>query len=130
SAVALIAGLLLRSTSAKEAINALAYGYRIQSAILLLLAVPVAFSGSSISIGWAGLALALAAVGAQLKDRPTRYTAVIAWLLSLLNLFLWTNNHVHDAASRAIWLTLFGQPLAAWTIIGFALALAGHVIAF
>lgn len=130
SAVTLATGVILRLRPHNAAIKTLAYGYRVQAAVLILIAVPVAFSGSAISIGWAGLAIALGIVGAKLIDRPTQATAIIAWALSLVNLFAWAVDPGHDVEAHATWLTILSQPLAAWVVLACAMAAVGHLLAW
>jgi hypothetical protein len=120
----------LRTEETGKRLRALAYGYRVQAAVLLLLAIPVAFSGASISIGWAAVAIGLAAIGAKLDDKPARFTAVAAWVLALLNCIHWTTDYSTKVAAHAEWLHILGQPMLAWTIVGWALAFVGHAIAF
>jgi uncharacterized membrane protein len=110
-------------------LRALAYGYRVQAAVLLLLAIPVAFTGASVSLGWAAVAIGLAAIGAKLDDKPARYTAVAAWTLALINGVTWMANPANDAIADAAWLTLLGQPIRAWAVIGAVLAFVGQAIA-
>ena len=109
---------LLRGRRRHQSSAALAYGYRVQAAILLLLAIPVAFSGASISIGWAAVALGLAAIGAKLDDKPARYAAVAAWTLAVINCLFWQGRNETETAAHAVWLTLLGQPILAWSVIG------------
>ena len=130
AAATLAAGLLLRLRHFNQPIRLLAYGYRIQSALLLLLAVPVAMNGYAICLGWGAMGLALAAIGAKLNDRPTRFTAVTAWGLSIAYLFYSALNDPAAAPIQHIWLTLFAQPLPAWAIVAGVLSIAGQVIAW
>jgi len=124
AAIATAISLLLRRT-----LPALSISYRVQAAALLLVSVPVILAGANISVAWAILAMALAAVGGLLEDRTARAAAVVAWVLALLNLTVWTNStHPHDA--HAIWLTIMHQPLAAWAILAAAIAWCGHAVAF
>src|SRR5678816_3101150 len=107
--------LALTRVRENNRLRALAYGYRVQAGVLLLLAIPVAFSGASISIGWAAVAIGLAAIGAKLDDKPARYAGVVAWALALLNGIHWTTDYSTRAAAHAEWLHILGQPILAWT---------------
>ncbi|MEA2735071.1 MAG: hypothetical protein QOE14_1522, partial [Humisphaera sp.] len=48
----------------------------------------------------------------------------------ILNCLLWQGRNETETAARAVWLTVLGQPILAWTIIGWSLAIIGHVIAW
>ena len=122
SAVTLALSRLLRRVAA------LSHAYRMQAAVLALVAVPVAFSGAAISFGWAGLAIALALVGAKTDDRGARYTAIAAWALAVVNLAGWYANE--HAAASAMWFRAINEPLVAWVIVAWCLAGCGHVIGY
>src|SRR6185436_17589006 len=102
-------------------VRAMAISFRLQAAALILIAIPVALNGPAISFGWAVLALVLAALGMLLDDRSARVTSAVAWVLALCNLLLWTAGHTEPA--NAIWITIFGQPIAAWACVAGILAL-------
>jgi uncharacterized membrane protein len=125
AAAALAVSMVLRRVHLS--LFGLSLGYRVQGGVLLLIAVPVVFSGASVTFGWAGVALALAAVGAINKDRGARATAAIAWILAALNLVAWRVNS--EVAAEQILVTIFNQPLQAWLLFAWGLAAVGHVIA-
>jgi hypothetical protein len=127
--VALSAGNLALDLTLRRRAPALAQAYRIQSIILLLIAVPIAFSGAAVTIGWVGVALALAAIDATLGDRLSRGAAVGAWALAVINFFTWTVTPETAPAANHAWLTILGQPIAAWAIIGWGLVACGHAVA-
>lgn len=126
----MLGSVALSQFRSNKRIAALKYGYRAQAVVLLMLAIPIAFSGASISIGWAAVALALAAIGAKLDDKPARYAAVVAWVLAILNGIAWAENDATRAAAHAEWLNLLGQPILAWMVIGWSLAAVGHATAW
>jgi len=113
-----------------ETFRPLAIGFRIQSAALLVVAVPVALAGPWISIGWGGLALAFAALGAAMDLRVSRHAAAFTWVLSLAALVHFTTTDTtSDAARRAV-LTLAGTPLPLYLLLACILTWIGHAIAY
>lgn len=57
---------------------------RMQAAALLIVAVPVALSGAAVTLAWAMLALAYAAMGARWDLRISRMAAIVTWSLAML----------------------------------------------
>jgi uncharacterized membrane protein len=118
----------LLSILLRRALPALAISYRVQAAALAVIAVPVVLSGATISIGWAVLALALAAVGGILSDRTSRAASIASWIFALANLALWTTTW-HPTEAHHISFTVFGQAIPTWSVLATAIGLAGHFIA-
>ncbi len=112
----------------RRSLPALAISYRVQAAALVVVAVPVVFSGAAISIGWAVLALALAATGRILSDHTSRAASIASWIFALANLALWTSTW-HPAEAHRIAFTIFNQPVVVWVIFASVIGLAGHIVA-
>jgi uncharacterized membrane protein len=113
-------------------IPALATGYRIQAAALLVVAIPVTLSGVWITVAWAVLALAFATAGAALNLGVSRVAAVLVWMLAVANLGLWTLGAAlggGTAGPMVTWTTVLGQPLPAYFILAALMTVAGHVAA-
>jgi hypothetical protein len=111
---------------------ALAVGYRIQAAALVVVAVPVVLAGVWISVAWAVLALALAVAGAALNLSVSRAAAVFVWTLAAIQLGLWTLGGATGAggtAPTAPWAVVLGHPIPAYFVIAALLALVAHAIA-
>lgn len=125
------AGMLLRRVRGREgSLAMLAVGYGIQAAGLLIVAVPVALSGTWIVIGWAVLAAAFAAAGRMLNLRTSRVAALASWALAVAQLASWATLPEGHGQAYAIWLTLFGQPIYAYAILAAILAIVGQAIAW
>src|SRR5207247_2105949 len=84
-----------------DALRLLRRGFGIQAAGLVLLAVPVALSGVWISVGWAAMAVAFAALAMITGLKIPRYSALLSWGLALAQLLAWTS---HSPDAREIWL--------------------------
>jgi uncharacterized membrane protein len=118
SAVCGLAGMLL-ADKRRQYCRPLAVGFIVQSAALAVLAVPVAFSGPTVSTGWAMLALAFAGAGAVLDHRSLRSVAAVTWGLAAGHFAMWAMTH--PAAEAAATMRLFSASM---------LAAAGHAIAW
>jgi hypothetical protein len=123
AAITTVLSVLLR-----RSLPELAISYRVQAAALAVVAVPVVLSGATISIGWAVLALALAAVGGILSDRTARAASIVTWVFALANLALWATSS-HPAEARHIWVTIFHEPIPAWAVLAVVIGLSGHFVA-
>jgi uncharacterized membrane protein len=121
-ATGLAAWLLARR--GRAIFSALSIAYQIQAVALLALAVPVAFTGVRIEIGWAILAIALAAVGRALDVRVARFGAAVSWALALAHLLISAS-----APHQSVWLTVLGTDVKSTAVLAWALALVAHVIA-
>lgn len=111
---------------------ALAVGYRIQAAALLVVAAPVTLSGLWVTVTWAILGVAFAAAGAMLNLAVSRVSGVLVWLLAVAHLGLWTIGAGimgGGGGPLAIWAVLFGEPIPAYAVLATAMTLAGHAIA-
>lgn len=118
SAACGFAGTVL-SIARRDGTRRLAIGFIVQAATLAALAVPVAFDGVTVSMGWAALALGFAGAGAALGQRSLRNAAVVTWMLA--------------AGQFAGWAILWGSREAAETtplMSAWLLAAVGHGIAW
>ena len=135
--------LLSRRRPSFDPAYPLAFAYRVQAAALVVVAVPVAFTGVTVVFGWAVLSLAYAVLGSALDLRISRWAAVMVWRLALLYLGWWTVGPLvstlgvrpADAVTgatgaHAVWLTLFGEGLRAYTLLAWFLAFVGHTVAW
>ena len=109
------------------ALRPLAVSLRVQAAALLVVAVPIAFSGATVSLMWGALAIAFALMGAKLEIRALRAAGVATWLFALVNLGLWaqTSQRAHH-----VLLNVFGNALTDRWFAAAALALVGQGIAW
>ena len=130
-------GLPLMRRRRREAVEVLSFGFRVQAAGLLVLAVPVALSGVWVIYGWAVLALAFATVGNVMRLRLSRWAGVMVWRLSLLYLGWWTvapiaagAGHPAAAGAHAIWFSHLGTEVRAYTVLAWLLAAVGHTVAW
>jgi uncharacterized membrane protein len=111
---------------------ALAVGYRVQAAALLVVAVPVTLSGVWVTLAWAVLGVAFAVVGATFNLSVSRVAGVLVWVLAVAHLGLWTAGAAFAGAGRgptATWAVLFGEPIPAYGVLAATLTLVGHAIA-
>lgn len=111
------------------ALRPLSIAYRMQAAALVVVAVPVAFDGQWVLIGWSALALAFAGAGAALDLHVSRRAAAVTWVLAALYLVGWANGHSRFGA-RDTWLTLFDAAIPAYALMAGVLALVGHATAW
>ncbi|MGC4030270.1 MAG: hypothetical protein QM754_00785 [Tepidisphaeraceae bacterium] len=108
------------------ALTLLGRGFYIQAILLLMLAVPVAMDGPERLFGWMGLAVGLAVLAWANGDDLAAGGATVVWLLAGVMTNVWGYN---DASAERIWLTLFGEPVYALTVVSTALMLTGHAVA-
>lgn len=117
----------------RSSLGSLGFAYRISAAGLLVLAVPVGLGGESILIGWMILSLAFASVHAVTKSTVAPYAAITTWLLAAIRLGWLASVHIDGREATAnldqIWLTIFDTPIKSGAILGWILAILGHVIA-
>jgi uncharacterized membrane protein len=125
-----LAAFALRNPS-RRLTSTLAPAYAACATGLLLLAVPVAFDGMSVEIGWAILAIAMAIVGRASKSKIAHAGACVAWVCALAHLIVTAPGAdvFQTHAPVKIWLTLLGEPIASTTILAWGLAFVGHIIA-
>ncbi len=100
----------------------------IQAAILLTLAVPLAFGQFAITLGWLVLAAGLAVLAPNLK-KPE---AVRAWAVALLGLALarlFTFDFMNADLRRAL-THIAGQPVTGWLLLAWSAAVVAHGIAW
>jgi hypothetical protein len=107
------AGMVIRRSREE-----LSYAYRIQAALLVLVAVPVGLTGGAITLAWAGLSLAYVILGNRLGSDIGRRFGVVAWVLAALYVGF-------DYDTRLLWLDLPGY---AWQAL--AMAVVGHVLSY
>jgi len=113
-----------------EKLRPLAMAHRTAAAVLLVLAVPVAFTGVRIEIGWMALAIAFAAVFASTGSCISRWAAPIAWLLAVLRILSLGSEQWGQPAlsSDQIWLTLHCTAIGSAAIMAWIAALSAQVI--
>jgi uncharacterized membrane protein len=126
SAACAASGTLL-ALRERGALRPLAISLRVQAAALLVLAVPVGFSGATVSLAWGALAIAFALLGAKLAIGPIRAAAIVTWIFALANLALWSQSSDH--ANVAL-LTLFGTQLTTAWATAALMALVGQAVAW
>jgi uncharacterized membrane protein len=126
SAACAASGTLL-ALRERGALRPLAISLRVQAAALLVLAVPIAFSGATVSLAWGALAIAFALLGAKLEIGPIRAAAIVTWIFALANLALWSQSSDH--ANVAL-LTLFGTQLTTAWATAALMALVGQAVAW
>ncbi len=110
-------------------LHVLAYGYALQATALVVVAVPIAFSGIWISAAWGVLAIALAVAGGVLDLPTARYAAAAIWLLSVGGLVVWVNGSDGMHRDRLLGLSIAGFDFPQYTLMSWVLALQGQVIA-
>lgn len=101
----------------------LSIGYRMQSALLVLVAVPVALTGLPVMLAWGGLSLAYALAGRAMGSPWGKRFGIAAWLAAVGYLMHWYATQ--DAA-----LAVFALDLPAYFFLAAGLALIGHALAF
>jgi hypothetical protein len=112
--------------AANRLVRALRDGYRVQGMALLMLFVPVAFSGLWICMAWGILALAFGVIGARF-DRPlARAASVVTWALALLRLL---EADAHVGLRSEVWMTAVGTNIHGVTGTAWLLAIAGLCLA-
>src|SRR5262249_13899290 len=124
AALTLAAGFLLRSPG-NTLVDVLKAGYRIQGLALIVLFVPVTFTGIWISLAWGVLAIAFAALGARFDRDLARGAALATWLLALARLVYDSAEGYRGGEAGNIWLSLLGHPTHGYTVLGWLLAAAG-----
>lgn len=123
--LSLAAGYFL-SEDGNRLVAALRRGYRVQGMALVVLFVPVTFTGLWVSLSWGVLALAFATLGARFDRPAARAGALVTWFLALARLLGDAINTMH---AREVWFSLFGEPVAGTTTTAWLLAAAGIVLA-
>lgn len=106
-------------------LKALALGYGTQSAMLLIAAVPMLFTGAGIVFGWSILACGFALMGALLNLNAARRASVLVWCLGAVYLTHWAT----APSGHETWLTIFGTAIPAYLFVAAALSLAANTIA-
>ena len=119
--------LTRRGTTSRRA---LAVGYRVQAILLAVAAVPVAFTGVSVLIGWGAMALALGVLGRRLSLALARSGAVLTWVAAVAYLALWATGNAQSASSAAeTWFAVVDVAVPAYWCCAMVLALVGNVLA-
>ncbi len=106
-------------------LKALALGYGTQSAMLLIAAVPMLFTGAGIVFGWSILACGFALMGATLNLNAARRASALVWCLGAVYLAHWATS----PTGHETWLTIFGTAIPAYLFVAAALSLAANSIA-
>jgi hypothetical protein len=90
----------------------------------------VTFSGAWISLAWAILGLAFAALGARFDRDLARGAGIGTWALAVGDLLLDSATARLGEGTQATWLTVLNQPIRACTVLGWLLAGAGQAISW
>ena len=112
-----------RSTAARS----LALGYAMQSLALVVLSIPIAFSGIWIAAAWGLLALCLAGAGYILDLPMARFSAAAIWALAVGDLVFFFDSV--DPHARQIAFTIGSVAIPIYAVVGWALAVVGHLLA-
>jgi uncharacterized membrane protein len=118
------------SAGIRRAAWPLAMGYAVQSAALLIVALPVALSGLWLVIGWAVLGIALATLGAVLDRQISRVAGIAAWMLAAFDALGNLNGIFAGSAHAAAWIAIFGQGITPALTVCWIVALMGQAIAW
>lgn len=103
----------------------LSFGLRMQAAGLVVIAVPVALSGSAVTIAWVMLALVYASMAAKWDLQASRIAAVVTWALAMLYVPFALSGDAHADALRAA----FVSQIPLYVVLLWIGALAGHGVA-
>ncbi len=112
-------GLML-SARFGERLRPQAEGFKVQAALLLMLAVPVGLRGFWMTGGWGFLALAFVALGARLKLPETRVFAAVTMLMGFAKWFLWDTGWWCGGSDYAGQMLVFNGYCGAALILAFA----------
>jgi uncharacterized membrane protein len=126
-ATCLIAIGCSRFASRSPAARSLAIGYAMQSLALVVLAIPIAFSGIWIAAAWGLLALCLAGAGYVLDLPVARFTAAAVWALAVGDLVFWADTD--DVRHHRVAFTIDAVAIPIYAVAGWALAIVGHLLA-
>jgi uncharacterized membrane protein len=125
AAICAILGLVCsRSAPRNTPAHTLANSYGLQSAGLIVTAVPIAFDELGTVIGWGILSLAFAALGRFRRLRAARFAAVVTWVLALAFLAM-----VLSVEFSKVEFYLSNQPIRRSLLLAWLLALAANAIA-
>jgi uncharacterized membrane protein len=127
SVAAVCAGL---SIGVKRVSWPLAMGYAVQSAILLIVALPVALSGLWLVIGWMALALAFSVLGMVLDRRISRIAGMVTWLLAAGDALGHSSGLWGVHANTVAWINVAGQGITPALAACWVVALVGQAIAW
>jgi len=127
AAFAGILGAILRR-SGGAVVRALVAAYVIQFLALVILAVPIALTGTRIEIAWALLAIVLAVVSRTIRAPAAAWGSLATWTLAVLHL---ANSWVllANGGNPVIWLHVSGHDITSQAIIAWGLSLSGLAIA-
>jgi len=115
---------------APDSIRKLAVAHRIAAAGLVVLAIPVAFSGLQTDFAWGLLAVAFAAAGAKTQSRIARIAGIVTWFLGVMHLAISTYLPQELGGNPAVvWFHLFGTGITRDAGLAFGLSAIGQVIA-
>ncbi len=101
----------------------LAMSYRILSALLVLVSVPIMLDGRAVVLTWGGLTLAYAIIGRQVASKYARWFAAAAWAAAVLYLGQWIAN---DPTAQE----LFAVDLPQYLCLAAFLTAVGHALAW
>jgi len=101
----------------------LSLSFRIQSAVLVLVSVPVMLEHEAVILVWGALSLVYAIVGRQIGSAWGRWFGAAAWTASLLYLLQWCNLDPKMMES----IVFVGVPL--YVVLAMSLTVIGHALA-
>lgn len=116
------------NAAAAAALRALAVSFAVQAAVLLVVAVPVAFSGWAVMTGWAALAVGFALAGAWLDLNVPRRAAAVTWGLAIVYLVFWLDKH-WDREQARVAFTILHAGVPQYLLVAMGLSAVGHAIA-
>lgn len=99
----------------------------LQSTALVTISVPLLLDEFAITLAWIALAGVLGVLAWQLSIFAARWWAAILLTLSAARLFLFDQS---DAALRVVALSLGSQPVSRWLLVGVAIAVLFHLLAW
>lgn len=125
---AMLCWWLSRRDPERRGLSTLATGYAVHAAILLVAAVPVAFTGWAVTFGWAALAVAFAAVGVGTGSRIARRCGAVIWFFAFAH--FWQYLQVNFAAlSGLIWFQVGPTTIPAYFVVAVIISAVGHAVA-
>jgi uncharacterized membrane protein len=109
----------------------LAAAHRTAAAALLVLAVPIGFTGVRVEIGWLLLAVSFAILFATTRSPISRWAAPVTWVLVLMRILSAAGRQwgTLPISPDQVWLTLLGTQIGSATVMAWLASVAGHVIA-
>jgi len=109
--------------------STLSGGYWIQSIALLVIAVPVSFTGWAVVAGWAALAVTFTGLGVRTNRADHRLLGAATWALSIGYFIVRVDQHWKEL--RAAYAFTLGETgIPQFVIVAAALVLTGHLVAW